>query len=120
MSKLILKNYKTGITKSEDLYDLTDYYVDAYVNQDKSKKEHEITLDEIISQFFAIYFAATDTTANWTGQMFYCLGKYPEVQDKVRAEIDQFVKNIDEVDYSLLSKGLPYCSAFLFEVLRYF
>jgi len=45
--------------------------------------------------------------------MFYCLAKYPEAYQKVKAEIDQFVEDFDTVEYDVLKNKLTYCWAFL-------
>lgn len=45
--------------------------------------------------------------------IFYCLAKYPEVYQKVKAEIDQHVEDFDSVEYDVLKNKLTYCWAFL-------
>lgn len=62
--------------------DILDFYVDAYLNQDENNEK--ITFQEIVDQFMAIYFAGTDTTANWASMAMYALAKHPEFYDKVR------------------------------------
>jgi len=93
--------------------DVLDFYVEALLNQKKNDKGPEITKDEIVEQFFAVSFAATDTTGNWTAMMMYCLAKNPQVYEKVRAEIDGLVDNLDDLDYDILKNKLTYSWAFL-------
>lgn len=45
--------------------------------------------------------------------MWYCLAKHPEVYEKVKTEIDQYVEDFDTVEYSVLKNKLTYCWAFL-------
>jgi len=52
--------------------------------------------------------------------MFYCLAKYPEVYEKVKAEIDQQIEDFDNIEYDVLKNKLTYCWAFLQEVLRHY
>lgn len=58
--------------------DVLDHYTSAFLQKKKSQK-YDIPFKEIIDQFFALYFAATDTTGIWNSMMCYCLAKYPEV-----------------------------------------
>jgi len=45
--------------------------------------------------------------------MLYCLAKYPDVYEKVRAEIDGLVDDLDNLDYDILKNKLVYSWAFL-------
>ena len=45
---------------------------------------------------------------------------YPDVYEKVRNEIDEFVDKVEDVEYDVLKNKLTYCSAFLNEVLRHY
>lgn len=44
--------------------------------------------DELFTQFVGLYFAGADTTANFLNMIITYIGKYPEVQAKLREEID--------------------------------
>jgi len=50
----------------------------------------------------------------------YCLAKYPEVCKKVNQEIEENIPDFDNFEYDTLKNKLPYCSAFLSEVLRHY
>lgn len=52
--------------------------------------------------------------------MLYCLAKYPEVCKKVSQEIEENVPDYDSLDHETLKSKLPYCSAFINEVLRHY
>lgn len=45
--------------------------------------------------------------------MMYCLAKYPEVYEKVKAEIDGLVDDLDSLNYDILKNKLNYSWAFL-------
>jgi len=45
--------------------------------------------------------------------MLYCLAKYPDVYDKVKAEIDEHVESLETVKYDVLKNKLTYSWAFL-------
>ena len=58
------------------------------------KKKHNLPDDdplvseiEIFSHFMGFFLGGTDTTANYTNMMVTYMGKYPEVQKKVREEV---------------------------------
>lgn len=45
--------------------------------------------------------------------MLYCLAKYPEVYEKVKAEIDKNVVDFDNIQYDVLKNRMTYSWAFL-------
>jgi cytochrome P450 len=61
-----------------------------------------------------IVFAATDTTASSMNRVFHVLALYPDVQERLRAEIFAVPEHLDHD--TLL--GLPYLDAVVREVLR--
>jgi cytochrome P450 len=61
-----------------------------------------------------IVFAATDTTASSMNRVFHVLALYPDVQERLRAEILAVPEHLDHD--TLL--GLPYLDAVVREVLR--
>jgi cytochrome P450 len=59
-------------------------------------------------------FAATDTTSSSMNRLFHVLALYPDVQEKLRAEI---LGLPEQLDHDTLV-GLPYLDAVVREVLR--
>jgi cytochrome P450 len=59
-------------------------------------------------------FAATDTTTAAMTRMIYLLATYPDVQEKLRAEILAVPQHLD---YDTLV-ALPYLDGFIREILR--
>ena len=68
-------------------------------NSMKEKKENELGYDNqsIFDEFRTFFFAGVDTTSNYLGTMIYLVVKHPEVERKVREEIEEFMR---EDDYS--------------------
>jgi cytochrome P450 len=61
-----------------------------------------------------IVFAGTDTTSSAMNRMFHLLATYPEVQEKLRAEI---LTASEQLNYDALV-SLPYLDGVVREVLR--
>ena len=51
-----------------------------------------VSEDEIFSHFMTFFIGGTDTTSNYTNMMIIYMAKYPEIQQKVREEVEQFMK----------------------------
>ncbi|KAL4472921.1 hypothetical protein ABPG72_007798 [Tetrahymena utriculariae] len=100
-------------------------YLLEYIKQQKALKENPnqfadyelIPKREIVHQFTTFFFAGMDTTANQTGICLWILAKYPELQQKIRAEIDSVIKTFDDLKHEDLNK-LEYFNAFFKESLR--
>lgn len=58
-----------------------------------------------------------DTTANQTGICLWILAKHPEIQQKIRNEIDSVISTFDDLKHEDLNK-LEYFNAFFKESLR--
>ncbi|KAJ7479373.1 cytochrome P450 [Mycena galericulata] len=76
--------------------------------------EMHLTDDELVASTSMIIFAATDTTSSSLNRMFHILSLYPEVQEKLRAEILAAPRNLDH-DAVV---ALPYLDAVVREILR--
>ena len=70
--------------------------------------------DEIMAQIFTFFVAGTDTTSNLLIMAHYFLAQYPEVQNKLREEINKYN---GEITYEVLSK-MEYLNAVIKETLR--
>lgn len=86
---------KRSLNPSLEIKDFLDLYVDAYLkqNKDSTDPDEKIDIDEIIDQFIGFFFAGTDTTGNLVAICLYMMALYPEVQKKVREEMQSLFKN---------------------------
>ncbi|KAJ7719368.1 cytochrome P450 [Mycena olivaceomarginata] len=73
-----------------------------------------LTDEELISCTSAIIFAATDSTTSAMNRLFETLAMYPDVQEKLRAEI---LAAPEELDHDALTV-LPYLDGVVHEILR--
>ncbi|KAJ8297844.1 hypothetical protein KUTeg_024375 [Tegillarca granosa] len=124
-AKLTLKNVNYVLELLQDLikeheesYDENNIrdYVDAYIKQMKSqeKEENNEQLLRSVSDLFVAGTETTATTIRWT--ILYFL-HYPEVQEKMRIEIEEVVGNSRFPTMDDRSQ-LPYCEATITEILR--
>ncbi|KAL4510426.1 hypothetical protein ABPG72_020888 [Tetrahymena utriculariae] len=102
-------------------------FLDQYLIEMIQNKNSDITYDEIISNFAAIYFAGTDTTGNMVGVALYYLSRFPEIQQQARGEVIQVLsakkefKKTEQI-FSLLEfediQNLNFIHSILKECLR--
>jgi cytochrome P450 len=71
---------------------------------------------QIADEVMTLFVAGHETTANWLTWSFYELGQRPELQAKVRAEVQQVVG--DRLPSAADYPNLKYTRQFLSEVLR--
>ena len=74
----------------------------------------KLTNNEIMAQIFTFFIAGTDTTSNLLIMTHYFLAQYPEVQNKLREEINKYD---GEITFELLLK-MEYLNAVIKETLR--
>ncbi|KAI0338106.1 cytochrome P450 [Trametopsis cervina] len=82
----------------------------------RAESEDRLEDEEVIAQMSTIVFAATDTTATTTSRLLHLLAKHPDVQEKVRSEI-QHVHRDGDIPYDDLIQ-LPLLDAIYKEALR--
>ena len=70
--------------------------IDAILNNPHVKDYSE---DDLINEFITFLIAGTDSTAHLLMMMIYLLHDHPEIQKKLRAEIDQFISSKDEITF---------------------
>lgn len=73
--------------------------------------------DEILAQAITFLVAGYDTTANTLGYTCFLLATHPDIQQKLRDEIDAKCTDSDTVDYDSLF-DLPYLDMIISETLR--
>ncbi|KAJ7776521.1 cytochrome P450 [Mycena maculata] len=76
--------------------------------------ELHLTDDELVASTSMIVFAGTDTTSTALNRLFHILAMYPDVQDKLRAEI---LTVPAQADHDTVV-ALPYLDAVVREILR--
>ncbi|KAK7681356.1 hypothetical protein QCA50_015447 [Cerrena zonata] len=80
--------------------------------------EERLEEAEIIGQMSLLVLAGVDTTSNGMTQLMLLLSEYPEIQDKMRAEIRQAqVQHGEDIPYDILV-ALPYMDAVCRESMR--
>ncbi|KAF9261413.1 cytochrome P450 [Marasmius fiardii PR-910] len=83
---------------------------------EKASGEDRLSENELIAQMSTLIFAAMDTTSNALARILSQLTAHPEVQEKLREEIDNAFQDGD-VSYDQLV-SLPYLDAVARETLR--
>lgn len=74
--------------------------------------------DEAYTDVRTLVFTATDTTSGAMARVLHLLAQYPEVQEKLRAEVTEAFHHQDEaIDFNNVS-ALPYLEAVIKETLR--
>ncbi|KAF7362826.1 Cytochrome P450 [Mycena venus] len=76
--------------------------------------EMRLTDEELVACTSMILFAATDTTSSSMNRLFHVLASYPDVQEKLRAEI---IAAPEHLDHDALI-ALPYLDGVVREILR--
>ncbi|KZT04037.1 cytochrome P450 [Laetiporus sulphureus 93-53] len=82
-----------------------------------ASEEDRLPEDELLGQMSTFIFAGMDTTSNALARTLDLLAKHPEVQEKLRAEIQEARRNNEEIPYDQLVE-LPYLDAVCRETLR--
>ncbi|KAI0086779.1 cytochrome P450 [Irpex rosettiformis] len=82
----------------------------------EAEAEDRLADDEIIAQMSTFLFAATDTTSGMMSRILHLLSEYPEVQERLRAEIID-ARGGQDIPYDQLVQ-LPYLDAVCKETLR--
>ena len=72
---------------------------------------------EVVSNVILFMLAGFETTSNFLAYSTYVLAKHPDIQEKLRAEIDEQWQEYQELDYERVS-DMTYMDLFIREVLR--
>ncbi|XP_074652245.1 steroid 17-alpha-hydroxylase/17,20 lyase-like [Tubulanus polymorphus] len=107
-----------GNFDSEHQTDITDYLIEARENTRKEDPKlaegfSDRHMVQIISDIFG---AGVDTSSHTIYWIMYFLAKYPEVQKKIHAELDEHIgaRRLEMAD----KQQLVYCEAVLYETMR--
>jgi len=96
----------------------TDSYIDAYLEliENKDDSESEISAHEALIASMDNVLLGGDGIFFGFFSLLYCLSKFPDVQEKMRDEINA----LNEEEKKDKKHHLPYCWAVIMETLRYF
>ncbi|XP_064602751.1 cytochrome P450 2F2-like [Liolophura sinensis] len=123
-NKHILKSFITNLIQAhKESFDPNNRrdFIDAYMREARERQQHdpETTLSEdqlgaVISDLFAAGTESTSTVIRWAALLML---KYPDVQGRVRREIDSVVGG--RLPSLADRQHLPFTEATMMEVLRY-
>jgi len=123
------KNLDKVKRSQEELSLLTDELIAAKLKEvrDPTKQEDvlslllkgqdQLTNAQLRDNILLLFVAGHDTTANALSWGLYYMAKYPEIQEKVRAEVRKILG--DKVPDATNVKDLDYTEMFIKEVLRF-
>jgi cytochrome P450 len=87
------------------------------ITQKSTKKEYNLTDDEIKANCVLFFEAGYETTSTALGFVAHILVNYPEVQEKVREEVQELYAKEGKLDYNTVTK-LQYMEWVLNETMR--
>ncbi|KAG0231007.1 hypothetical protein BGW41_002341 [Actinomortierella wolfii] len=93
--------------------DMLDHFIN-YKFEDGSKLSDK----ELRDIFMNFMFAGRDTTAQTLVWQFYLILTHPDVEAKLRQEIDQVLEGSDDYIYETLTRDMAYTKAVFYETLR--
>lgn len=101
--------------------DLLSILLDEYFSSKNTKlsdnDEAKVTIDLLICSYFSLFLAGMETTATVLTNSMYYIVQYPEIQAKIRQEINQHIPDSNNMTIEQISK-LTTLESFLNEVLR--
>jgi cytochrome P450 len=110
-----LANDKSGVSEKTKNSDVLEILLR---HRRKCKDPSETLSDEeIFHNFFLFNIAGKDTTSGLISMSLYYCHKYPEWGQKLIQEVEETIKNIDDINLDLIT-GMTFMQAFLAEVLR--
>ncbi|GMS91812.1 hypothetical protein PENTCL1PPCAC_13987, partial [Pristionchus entomophagus] len=101
--------------------DFIDIYLDAEYEEDENANiegTRRLVIDEVVSQCLIMLLAGFETTSNSLSYLTHFLANHPDVQEKMREEIDAEITG-ESVEYDSLA-NLKYTDAVIKESLRHY
>ncbi|KGN59713.2 cytochrome P450 CYP72A219 [Cucumis sativus] len=122
MVRGIINKRQNGMKKgeasnNEDLLGILLESNASQIEEHKNKKDVGMSIEEVISECRLFYFAGQETTAVLLAWTMVLLGRYPEWQDRARAEVLEVFGDNKKLDFDGLSR-LRVVNMILNEVLR--
>ncbi|XP_041675561.1 cytochrome P450 6a8 isoform X1 [Drosophila eugracilis] len=77
-----------------------------------------LTIDEVLAQAFVFFIAGFETSSSTMGYALYELAKNPDIQNKVRAEVEEVLEQHDQKFTYECTKDLKYLNQVISETLR--
>uniref|UniRef100_A0A914E074 Cytochrome P450 n=1 Tax=Acrobeloides nanus TaxID=290746 RepID=A0A914E074_9BILA len=81
------------------------------------KWKKSISRIEILAQSFVVLLAGYETTATTLHMIIYILAKLPEIQDRLRDEINNILEDREDIGYDDITK-FQYMNQVIFETMR--
>lgn len=85
-----------------------------------AKLYKKMSPEEVAINTTVLFIAGFETTATGLSYLAYILAKHQDVQEKVRAEVDDVVNKYGSLDYTAVTQGLKYTANVVDETLRMF
>lgn len=102
---------KSGVVR----HDLIDTLLMLKRNDDKGA----FTDDVLVAQSATFLVAGFETSSSTMAFLTYELAKHPEIMQKIRDELHEALQKTNgELTYDLITNGLPYMTACVYETLR--
>lgn len=114
--KVISENVQTRYEKKIVRPDMLHLLMQA--RDKETSANHQMTVDDIVSQAFIFFLAGFDSTANLMCYMAYELALHSDVQEKLRKEVDRCLEEGNgQISYDSLTK-MEYMDTVIAETLR--
>ncbi|KAM7296313.1 cytochrome P450 3A14 [Ixodes scapularis] len=82
------------------------------------RKTRPLSSIEVVMNTTVLFLAGFETTATALCYVAYSLGKYPDIQEKVRKEVELALDGSGELDYEAVTQKLKYLGQVVNETLR--
>ncbi|KAM7293516.1 cytochrome P450 3A14 isoform X1 [Ixodes scapularis] len=83
-----------------------------------ARKTRALSSEEVIMNSTVLFVGGFDTSATALSFITYALGKYPDVQEKVRQEVNEVLNEGGSLDYETVTKKLKYVIQVINEAMR--
>ncbi|XP_077520524.1 cytochrome P450 3A14-like [Amblyomma americanum] len=99
-------------------------YIDSEIEASAAKGENgtvrsrALTTEEVITSAATLFIAGYETVATSLSYLSFTLAKYPDVQEKVRQEIENCASKDGKLDYETVVKKLSYLEQVMNETYR--
>ena len=115
MKKKYYQDKEQGKIEQKPWKNLIECLLEEFPRSGRSEKEFEL---EMLSQIFTFFIGGIDTTSNSLAMAQYFLSIYPEIQKRLREELNEALKPGEKVTREHIM-SLKYLNAFYKEVLRH-